>query len=154
MDNEPVVEFAMRSRIGRTGSDGERGERRSGNGTAGSYAPEIVLVEKPIKPGDTLNKLSIQYAVNVAEIKRANNLVSDQDFLALTKIKIPLSRLRLAMVSSTSEDDEDVLDSTERTHLIDENLHTREPSVEDILRKTDTNIAQVKRNNCFYFQFC
>uniref|UniRef100_A0AC34QY21 LysM domain-containing protein n=1 Tax=Panagrolaimus sp. JU765 TaxID=591449 RepID=A0AC34QY21_9BILA len=51
-----------------------------------------VLIDKPIKPGDTLNKISLQFSVSVADLKRANNLVNDQDVFALPSIKIPVSR--------------------------------------------------------------
>lgn len=124
-------EIAMRSRVGRTSSDLER--RKDQN----SYK-DTVIIERKIKAGDTLNKIAIQYSVNVSlfivcdyntfpflmnlhwsaindlqvsDIKRVNNLVTDQDFVALTVVKIPVSRMRhaLGIGSSSSEDDEHII---------------------------------------------
>uniref|UniRef100_A0A8R1DSY6 isocitrate dehydrogenase (NAD(+)) n=1 Tax=Caenorhabditis japonica TaxID=281687 RepID=A0A8R1DSY6_CAEJA len=87
----------------------------------------------------------------VAEIKRVNNMVSEQDFLALSKVKIPVSRMRMALgVQSVSnhdegENDENILiDIDDRTALLRESRDSRDPSVEDIFHKTDSNIAQVR----------
>uniref|UniRef100_A0A7E4VFZ0 LysM domain-containing protein n=1 Tax=Panagrellus redivivus TaxID=6233 RepID=A0A7E4VFZ0_PANRE len=51
-----------------------------------------VLVDRRVKPGDTLNKIALQYSVQVADIKRANNLVSETAIFALPAIKVPVSR--------------------------------------------------------------
>ncbi|KAK5966650.1 LysM domain-containing protein [Trichostrongylus colubriformis] len=93
-------------------------------------------------------------ASEVSDIKRANNLVSDQDFVALTVVKIPVSRLRYALgVGSSSEDDEHIIDFDERARLLDGEKSvsntrnrdsSRDPSVEEIFNKTDTVIAQVR----------
>ena len=48
-----------------------------------------------IQPGDTLQNLSVRYSCPVASIKRLNNLWSDLEFFGLSKIKLPLGRLRL-----------------------------------------------------------
>ncbi|CAI2319574.1 unnamed protein product [Caenorhabditis sp. 36 PRJEB53466] len=112
---------------------------------------DIVIIERQVKNGDTLNKLAIKYQVNVAEIKRVNNMVSEQDFLAFSKVKIPVSRMRMALgvqtVSSHDEDeneDDVLIDIDDRSALLRENRESRDPSVEDIFHKTDNNIAQVR----------
>ncbi|XP_071952391.1 lysM and putative peptidoglycan-binding domain-containing protein 3-like [Antedon mediterranea] len=56
---------------------------------------EQVLLERQIRPSDTLLGFALQYAVPVAELKRINNLLQDQDFYALSKIKIPVKRYGL-----------------------------------------------------------
>ena len=43
-----------------------------------------------VQPGDTLAKLSLKYSIPVAELKRVNNILSDQYFYALKRIKIPV----------------------------------------------------------------
>ncbi|XP_014671252.1 PREDICTED: lysM and putative peptidoglycan-binding domain-containing protein 3-like [Priapulus caudatus] len=53
------------------------------------------FIDRRIKPGDTLQSLALQYGCPVAEIKRINNLVTDQQFFALVDVKIPLKRYGL-----------------------------------------------------------
>ncbi|KAJ1350563.1 hypothetical protein KIN20_006377 [Parelaphostrongylus tenuis] len=120
MTNETHSEYAMRSRIGRSSSDHER--RRD---------------LQPYK--DT-------YSVNVSDIKRVNNLVKDQDFIALTVVKIPVSRMRYALGTggSLSSDDEHIIDFDQRSCLLSEESHSRDTSVEEIFSKTDAAIAQVR----------
>ncbi|KAK6027680.1 LysM domain protein [Ostertagia ostertagi] len=147
MSGESRSEFAMRSRVGRTPSDQERRK-------ASPFNKDAVIIERKVKAGDTLNKIAIQYSVNVSDIKRVNNLVSDQDFVALTVVKIPVSRLRYALGSgSSSEDDEQIINLDERTRLLENQKLgsdnraidvSRDPSVEDIFHKTDATIAQVR----------
>lgn len=50
------------------------------------------FVEWKIKPGDTLSSLSLKSGCTIAHLKRANNLISDQDFYALSVIRIPVKR--------------------------------------------------------------
>ncbi|XP_033111776.1 lysM and putative peptidoglycan-binding domain-containing protein 3-like [Anneissia japonica] len=53
---------------------------------------EHVLLEREIRPSDSLSGFALQYSVPVSELKRINNLIKDQDFYALTKLKIPVKR--------------------------------------------------------------
>ncbi|CAB3407801.1 unnamed protein product [Caenorhabditis bovis] len=136
-------QFLMRSRAARTSSN-------EGLNDTPTYK-DIVYIERKVKHGDTLNKLAIKYQVNVAEIKRVNNMVSEQDFLALSKVKIPVSRMRVALgLTSTSSQDEDeedenvLIDIDDRTKLLQGDSKSRDTSVEDIFHKTDINIAQVR----------
>lgn len=48
-----------------------------------------------IQPGDTLQNLSVKYSCPVASIKRLNNIWSDQDFFGLSKLRLPVGKLRL-----------------------------------------------------------
>lgn len=48
-----------------------------------------------VQPGDTLQNLSVRYSCPVATIKRLNNLWSDQEFHARSRLKLPVGRLRL-----------------------------------------------------------
>lgn len=47
-------------------------------------------IDRDILAHDSLQSFSLQYGCTVAELKRANNLFSDQDFYALKTIKIPV----------------------------------------------------------------
>ncbi|CAJ0944030.1 unnamed protein product, partial [Mesorhabditis belari] len=136
--DEQQIEIQMRSRVGRTGStDLEK---------KGSYKDKILL-ERRLKPGDTLNKIALQYSLTVSELKRANNLVGDQEFVALSTVKIPVSRMRHALnLGVEGSADEELHEYTDRVPLIRaQSLRdSRDPSVEDIFHKTDNNIAQVR----------
>ncbi|CAN86921.1 LysM domain-containing protein [Caenorhabditis elegans] len=101
-EGSSVEQFAMRSRAARTSSsEGFQNDMPT--------YKDVVFIERKVKNGDTLNKLAIKYQVNVAEIKRVNNMVSEQDFMALSKVKIPVSRMRMALgvQSALSQDEED-----------------------------------------------
>ncbi|XP_028852379.1 lysM and putative peptidoglycan-binding domain-containing protein 3 [Denticeps clupeoides] len=76
--------------------DGESYELRSRGrvrrSTSRDRVDDIVYLLKDIQEGDTLNSLSLQFFCPVADIKRANNLLTEQDFFALRSIKIPVKR--------------------------------------------------------------
>uniref|UniRef100_A0A8C8SR84 LysM and putative peptidoglycan-binding domain-containing protein 4 n=1 Tax=Pelusios castaneus TaxID=367368 RepID=A0A8C8SR84_9SAUR len=50
----------------------------------------VVLLERELREGDNLNKLALQYGCKVADIKRVNNFIREQDLYALKSIKIPV----------------------------------------------------------------
>ncbi|XP_034032439.1 lysM and putative peptidoglycan-binding domain-containing protein 4 [Thalassophryne amazonica] len=52
----------------------------------------VELLEREVLDGDSLNKLALQYGCKVADIKRANNLMQEQDLFALKSIKIPVQK--------------------------------------------------------------
>ncbi|XP_078070922.1 lysM and putative peptidoglycan-binding domain-containing protein 3 isoform X1 [Mustelus asterias] len=56
---------------------------------------DIVYLVREIQEGDTLNALALQYCCTVADIKRVNNLINDQDFFALRSVKIPVKKITL-----------------------------------------------------------
>ncbi|XP_008286747.1 lysM and putative peptidoglycan-binding domain-containing protein 3 [Stegastes partitus] len=53
---------------------------------------DIIYLTRDIQEGDTLNSIALQYHCSVADIKRANNLLTEQDFFALRSVKIPVRR--------------------------------------------------------------
>ncbi|XP_015743022.1 lysM and putative peptidoglycan-binding domain-containing protein 4 [Python bivittatus] len=55
-----------------------------------SRAGDVQLLERVVKEDDNLNKLALQYGCKVADIKRVNNFIQEQDFYALKSIKIPV----------------------------------------------------------------
>ncbi|CAF0744019.1 unnamed protein product [Rotaria sp. Silwood1] len=62
----------------------------------------IVIVEKPIRPQETIQAFAIRYRVPVSQLKRLNNLQNDQDFYALTYCRVPVRRFGLLHESSSS----------------------------------------------------
>ncbi|KAK1792327.1 hypothetical protein P4O66_012281 [Electrophorus voltai] len=69
-----------------------RGRERLRRSASRERLDDIVYVMRDIKDGDTLISISLQYFCSVADIKRANNLLTEQDFFALRAIKIPVRR--------------------------------------------------------------
>ncbi|XP_043934336.1 lysM and putative peptidoglycan-binding domain-containing protein 4 [Protopterus annectens] len=53
---------------------------------------DIILLERQITEEDNLNRLALQYGCMVADIKRVNNLIKEQDIYALKVIKIPVKK--------------------------------------------------------------
>jgi hypothetical protein len=79
----------------------------------------VVIVEKPIRPQETLQAFAIRYRVpvciclffytnrksffpQVSQLKRLNNLQNDQDFYALKYCRVPVRRFGLLHESSSS----------------------------------------------------
>jgi len=56
----------------------------------GSPRPQDPTIQRDIQPSDSLVSLSIKYKVPIAELKRVNNILTEQGFFALNKIKIPV----------------------------------------------------------------
>lgn len=52
--------------------------------------PRDQTIETDIQPSDTLLTLSLKYNVALAELKRVNNFIRDDEFYALKRIKIPV----------------------------------------------------------------
>ncbi|XP_033019757.1 lysM and putative peptidoglycan-binding domain-containing protein 3 [Lacerta agilis] len=69
-----------------------RGREKVRRSTSRERIDDIVFITKDIKEGDTLNAIALQYCCSVADIKRVNNLITDQDFFALRTIKIPVKK--------------------------------------------------------------
>ncbi|XP_004470690.1 lysM and putative peptidoglycan-binding domain-containing protein 3 [Dasypus novemcinctus] len=69
-----------------------RGREKVRRSTSRDRLDDIIVLTKDIQEGDTLNAIALQYCCTVADIKRVNNLISDQDFFALRCIKIPVKK--------------------------------------------------------------
>ncbi|ELK11502.1 LysM and putative peptidoglycan-binding domain-containing protein 3 [Pteropus alecto] len=62
-----------------------RGKEKIRRSTSRDRLDDIIVLTKDIQEGDTLNAIALQYCCTVADIKRVNNLISDQDFFALSE---------------------------------------------------------------------
>ncbi|XP_043565017.1 lysM and putative peptidoglycan-binding domain-containing protein 3 [Chiloscyllium plagiosum] len=72
-----------------------RGKEKIRRTTSKDRLDDIVYLIWEIQEGDTLNALALQYCCTVADIKRVNNLIKDQDFFALRSVKIPVKKITL-----------------------------------------------------------
>ncbi|NWS77103.1 LYSM3 protein, partial [Crotophaga sulcirostris] len=69
-----------------------RGREKLRRGASRERPEGTVLLCRDIRDGDSLNAIALQYCCSVADIKRVNNLINDQDFFALRSIKIPVKK--------------------------------------------------------------
>ncbi|XP_058492809.1 lysM and putative peptidoglycan-binding domain-containing protein 3 [Solea solea] len=69
-----------------------RGRERIRRSTSRERLDDIIYLSRDVHEGDTLNSIALQYHCSVADIKRANNLLTEQDFFALRSVKIPVRR--------------------------------------------------------------
>lgn len=69
-----------------------RGRERLRRSTSRERVEDIIYLTRDVQEGDTLNSIALQYHCSVADIKRANNLLTEQDFFALRSVKIPVRR--------------------------------------------------------------
>ncbi|KAJ8360411.1 hypothetical protein SKAU_G00169360 [Synaphobranchus kaupii] len=76
-------EFSMTELRPRSRDSGSQERERAG---------DLLLLERDVVHGDNLNKLALQYGCKVADIKRVNNLIQEQDLYALKSIKIPVKK--------------------------------------------------------------
>ncbi|XP_010160018.1 PREDICTED: lysM and putative peptidoglycan-binding domain-containing protein 4 [Eurypyga helias] len=67
-----------------------RGKEQQRCSTSRDRVGDVVLLEREITEDDNLNKLALQYGCKVADIKRINNFIREQDLYALKSIKIPV----------------------------------------------------------------
>uniref|UniRef100_A0AAV2MRK0 LysM and putative peptidoglycan-binding domain-containing protein 3 n=1 Tax=Knipowitschia caucasica TaxID=637954 RepID=A0AAV2MRK0_KNICA len=72
-----------------------RGRERLRRSTSREKMDDIIYLVRDIQEGDTLNSIALQYHCTVADIKRSNNLLKEQDFFALRSIKIPVKRFSI-----------------------------------------------------------
>ena len=63
-------------------------------------------IECEIQPSDNLASLSLKYRVPIAEIKRVNNILTEQGFYALKRIKIPVKPYSLLLSDHMHESGE------------------------------------------------
>ncbi|XP_075449178.1 lysM and putative peptidoglycan-binding domain-containing protein 3 [Ascaphus truei] len=89
---EDAEEYALRP----------RGREKTRRSTSKERLDDIVFISKDINEGDTLNAIALQYCCTVADLKRANNFINEQDFFALRSIKIPVKRFSVLTESHFS----------------------------------------------------
>ena len=64
-------------------------------------------IECEIQPSDNLASLSLKYRVPIAEIKRVNNILTEQGFYALKRIKIPVKPYSLLLPDHMHDESEE-----------------------------------------------
>ncbi|KAH3843512.1 lysM and putative peptidoglycan-binding domain-containing protein 3-like [Dreissena polymorpha] len=103
-ESDDIVEFAMEPINRRKG--GRQVDR-------GDHVGPL-FVERKLGEEESLQSLSLQYGCPIAELKRINNLIRDQDFHALTTIKIPVKKHSF-LIDKIKEDSENITDPLKTT---------------------------------------
>ncbi|XP_066473800.1 lysM and putative peptidoglycan-binding domain-containing protein 3 [Tiliqua scincoides] len=110
---------------------------------------DIIFMTKDIQEGDTLNAIALQYCCSVADIKRVNNLITDQDFFALRSIKIPVKKFSLLTETHCFPKSRQVSRSASaespETSLADESFSTE--TAGNFLKEVDHDIEQIVKCN-------
>ncbi|XP_070690050.1 lysM and putative peptidoglycan-binding domain-containing protein 3 [Pempheris klunzingeri] len=135
-----------------------RGKERLRRSTSRERMEDIIYLTRDIQEGDTLNSIALQYHCSVADIKRANNFLTEQDFFALRSVKIPVRRFsvltethstgplqsaspsgtrRLLQISSvTSLPSESSTDSSSSTDSVEGFLLEKDKDIERLVKST------------------
>lgn len=65
-------------------------KKREGSWSPVRHQTRDQTIETDIQPSDTILSVSLKYNVPLAEMKRVNNIIRDDEFYALKRIKIPV----------------------------------------------------------------
>ncbi|XP_041854163.1 lysM and putative peptidoglycan-binding domain-containing protein 4 [Melanotaenia boesemani] len=107
----------------------------------------VQLLEREVLDGDNLNKIALQYGCKVADIKRINNLMHDQDLFALKSIKIPVQRH--SVLTETLSDSTDLQEGMPHSAPAPVRSHDRARAqshlqeVTDFLMEVDSDIDKL-----------
>ena len=113
-DNESTSVFVSPRKVKtehelRPAATAGQGGGHPGRGAAGSSLGEALsLIEMEVQPGATLASIALKYNIPVAELKRVNNLLAENELFALKRIKIPVrpnSVLTEILIPGLGEDD-------------------------------------------------
>lgn len=113
--------------------------------------PTIEYIHYTLQPGDTLHNISVRFSCSVAAIKRLNNLWSDQDFYAFTKLKLPVGKLRLItdLIEPSSNNQEEVAADgqfdSRSFHPSTASANNVQAGGDQIFKDVDTNIESARR---------
>lgn len=139
-------------------SSGEGSENESNGRRIYSDSPKpfVDFVEWDINDGDTLESLSLKSGCTISQIKRANNLISQQDFYALKTIRIPIKKYGILgeILVNTSTDEDEVSGHLSRQHkrltttsLMEAKLEeprSKERNVQDFIKSLDQDMNKLK----------
>lgn len=140
MSEEEAEEYELRP----------RGREKTRRSTSRERLDDIIFINKDIIEGDTLNSLALQHCCTVADLKRANNLINEQDFFALRSIKIPVKRFSL--LTETHFSQKGKLSRTVSIQPpLDDQIHfapleaLSTETVDSFLQEVDRDIEQIVR---------
>ncbi|KAM3940704.1 lysM and putative peptidoglycan-binding domain-containing protein 3 isoform 1-T1 [Leptodactylus fuscus] len=127
-----------------------RGREKTRRSTSRERLDDIILINKDIVEGDTINSIALQHCCTVADLKRANNLINEQDFFALRSIKIPVKRFSLLTETHFSPKGKTSKTVPTQPPLEDQELYPAlealsPETVDSFLQEVDRDIEQIVR---------
>ncbi|KAM6303603.1 lysM and putative peptidoglycan-binding domain-containing protein 3 [Podargus strigoides] len=128
-----------------------RGREKVRRSASRDRLDDIVLLTKAIQEGDTLNAIALQYCCSVADIKRVNNLINDQDFFALRSIKIPVKKFSVLTETHVSPKGRPVLRPAHCSPEVQETSPSDKFSANEtagnFLKEVDRDIEEIVKCN-------
>lgn len=127
-----------------------RGREKVRRSTSRDRLDGIILLTKDIQEGDTLNAIALQYCCSVADIKRVNNLINDQDFFALRSIKIPVKKFSVLTETHVSPKGRTVLRPAHYSPEVQEaspDKFTANETAGNFLKEVDRDIEEIVKCN-------
>lgn len=107
----------------------------------------VQLLEREVLADDNLSKLALQYGCKVADIKRVNNLMQEQDLFALKSIKIPVQKHSfLTETFSNPSDPQEEMPHASQTPVEPQNKARAQPHIQeasDFLMEVDNDINKL-----------
>ncbi|KAM6328812.1 LOW QUALITY PROTEIN: lysM and putative peptidoglycan-binding domain-containing protein 3 [Alca torda] len=128
-----------------------RGREKVRRSASRDRLDDIVLLARDIREGDTLNAIALQYCCSVADIKRVNNLINDQDFFALRSIKIPVKKFSVLTETHASPKGRPVLRpaqcSPEVQEMSPSDKFSANETAGNFLKEVDRDIEEIVKCN-------
>uniref|UniRef100_A0A7M4E351 LysM and putative peptidoglycan-binding domain-containing protein 3 n=1 Tax=Crocodylus porosus TaxID=8502 RepID=A0A7M4E351_CROPO len=132
-----------------------RGREKGRRGGPRDRSDLPVLLTRDIREGETLNAIALQYCCSVADIKRVNNLITDQDFFALRSIRIPVKKFSVLTEMHCSPKGRQLLRPASSSQYCPEIQETSPTSdafssnetVGNFLKEVDRDIEQIVKCN-------
>ncbi|XP_010136341.1 PREDICTED: lysM and putative peptidoglycan-binding domain-containing protein 3, partial [Buceros rhinoceros silvestris] len=128
-----------------------RGREKVRRSTSRDRLDDIVLLTRDIQEGDTLNAIALQYCCSVADIKRVNNLINDQDFFALRSVKIPVKKFSVLTETHLSPKGRPVLRpalcSPEAQEASSSDKFSANETAGNFLKEVDRDIEEIVKCN-------
>ncbi|XP_041031256.1 lysM and putative peptidoglycan-binding domain-containing protein 4 [Carcharodon carcharias] len=107
-----------------------------------------VFLVREVVDGDNLNIFALQYGCSVADLKRVNHLIREQDFFALKTIKIPVKKHSLLTEAHEEAKRRQVISANNRTSTFAEGCAaadqgTGENKLSEYFEEIDKDIEKI-----------
>lgn len=136
---------------------GKEGQKKGAHHPHRPGAGDVVLLQRELTQGDSLNKLALQYGCKVADIKKVNNFIREQDLYALKSIKIPVKNH--GILTETHKELRPLLNSSSETRVTFEeqpdpdraavNASASPSSLTDFFKGIDQSIEHAVQSEIF-----
>lgn len=132
-----------------------RGKERQRSSAPPPGGGHTVLLQRELAQGDSLNKLALQYGCKVADIKKVNNFIREQDLYAVRSIKIPVRNH--GILTETREELRPLAGPSPETGAALAELPSadaQDSQLADFFQGIDRNIERVVQSQVFRTESC